>query len=381
MHSSERLISLDIFRGLTLAAMILVNNPGSWAHMYAPLKHAEWFGLTPTDLVYPFFIFIVGVAVKLSLDNYLLRAAPRAKLIGRILRRTFLLFALGLLLNMFANFDLSTLRIPGVLQRIAICYCAASFIYLASVRRVDKRVEASWKPFVLIIALLLGGYYLLMTFIPVPGHGAGQIASQDGNLAAYIDRLIFGAHLWQYSKTWDPEGILSTLPALATTLTGVLTGWWLKSQRPKDAIFKGMIFAGVVGTLVGFASSFMMPLCKKLWTPSFMLVTSGFALILLGLIYYYADIKKKSWGSRPFLVFGSNAITAYALSSLGAALMWKISLPIDGRLMSLNEIVYGHLFNPFLGDYFGSFMWSVFTVIVWWGIMSIFYKKRIFIKI
>ena len=381
MHKSERLISLDIFRGFTLACMILVNNPGSWSYIYPPLEHAEWFGLTPTDLVFPFFLFIVGVAIKLSLDNYLLRGASRKELMGRIFRRTLLLFALGLLLNVFGKFDLATFRIPGVLQRIAVCYFAASFIYLGAVRRIEDRVEVSWKSPALIGIALLVAYYLLMTFVPVPGYGAGQISSPPGNLAAYIDRLVFGAHLWQHSKTWDPEGILSTLPALATTLSGVLTGWWLKTNQSKVKIFYGLMGAGAAAAVLGLLTSFLMPICKKLWTPSFMLVTSGLALLVFGLIFYAADVKGNRFATQPFLVFGANSITAYVLSSLGAGLMWKININIGGEATTIQGLVYEQTLQPIFGDYLGSLMFALLYVGLWWGVMALFYKKKIFIKI
>jgi len=380
VQKSERLVSLDIFRGLTIAAMILVNNPGSWSHVYAPLKHAEWFGLTPTDLIFPFFLFIVGVAIKLSLDKYLVGDAPRLLLWRRIVRRTLLLFGLGLLLNLLSNFNLATWRIPGVLQRIAVCYFFASLLYLAAARR-NSDAQASWIPVALITAALLITYYLLMTFVPVPEYGAGQLNSPPGSLAAFIDRQVFGAHLWQYSKNWDPEGLLSTLPALATTLTGLLTGWWLKSGHQKQKIFYGLMISGLISVIAGLLFALLMPIGKNLWTPSFMLVTSGLALVIFGLIYFYADVKEKRRWSKPFLDFGANAIAAYVLSSIGAVLLWKITLNIGGQSTSIKGLFYDMILQPVFGFYLGSLVYALLYVALWWWVMAMFYKRNVFIKI
>src|SRR5918911_165925 len=213
-----RMASLDVFRGLTIAGMILVNNPGSWEHIYSPLEHAAWHGLTPTDLVFPFFLFIVGVSITLALGKRAERGGPRRDLYVKIFRRTLLIFALGLFLTGLPFDDLSTWRIPGVLQRIAVCYLCASLIFL----------NTSWRTQTIIAAALLVFYCLLMTMTPVPGFGAGNL-TMEGNLAAYVDRAVLGRHTWK--PLYDPEGILSTVPAVVTTLCGVLTGHLLRSRR------------------------------------------------------------------------------------------------------------------------------------------------------
>ncbi len=382
MLPSKRLLSLDAFRGLTLAAMILVNNPGSWAYVYAPLEHAEWEGWTPTDLIFPFFLFIVGVAIKLSLDKYFRSEHALAPLLWRIGRRTVILFALGLFLYGFPQFDLSTWRIPGVLQRIAVCYFMASLIYIALARKTDGKVSVSYKPLLGIALFLLLLYYVLMKFVPVPGYGAGLWHSPETNLAAYIDRQVFGAHVWVYAKTWDPEGLLSTVPAVATTLSGVLTAIWLTSARSKIQKFRGMLLVGIGSAVLGQVLHFvLMPISKKIWTSSFVLLTTGLALILLSLIYWYADVKEHRRGLKPFLIFGSNAITVYFLSSFVATLMEMISFSFHGETVTLKGFIYSSLLQPVFGNYIGSLAFALLYVLFWLWIMSGFYKKRIFIKV
>lgn len=382
MQTSQRLLSLDAFRGLTIAAMILVNNPGSWSHVYAPLKHAEWHGWTPTDLVFPFFLFIVGVAIKLSLDKYFRTSDSLKPLLWRIGRRTALLFALGLFLTGFPEFNLDTWRIPGVLQRIAICYLFASLIYVALVHKSRRGVAVSYKPLLALTIALLIVYYGLMKFVPVPGYGAGLWDSQDGNLAAYLDRLIFGSHVWAHAKTWDPEGALSTIPALATTLTGVLAGLWLVSDRSRIQKFRGMLTVGVLSAVLGHVLHVvLMPINKNIWSSSFVILTTGLALVLLSLFYGYADVKKHRRGLTPFLMFGSNAITVYFLSSLGASLMWMIRFPFRGDAISAKGFIYSELLQPLLGNSLASLAYALLYVLFWLAVMSVLYKKRIFIKV
>jgi len=229
-----RLYSLDAFRGLTIAGMILVNNPGSWSHVYAPLRHAEWHGWTPTDLIFPFFLFIVGVAVPFSFGKRLARGDSRRKLMIHVVRRAAILFGLGLLMRAVPEFDFDGLRIMGVLQRIGLVYLFAAPAYLFL-----GRLGRGW----LTVGLLLG-YWALLTLVPVPGYGAGDL-SPEGNLGAYLDRLILGDRLW--AGSWDPEGILSTFPAIATTLLGLFTGEWLRSRAPQEKKLRGLWLSGLAG--------------------------------------------------------------------------------------------------------------------------------------
>src|SRR5437879_2350296 len=254
-----RLRSLDAFRGLTIAAMVLVNNPGTWAAVYAPLKHAAWHGLTPTDVIFPFFLFIVGVAIPLSRPSG-----------GRVLRRAAVIFALGIVLNGLPRFDWATIRIPGVLQRIAVCYLVAAVLFLTT----------GWRTQAIVTAALLLGYWGAMTLVPVPGHGRGDLGA-EGNLAAWLDRGLLGPHIWRVGRVYDPEGILSTVPAVATTLVGMLTGRWVQSARPALAIAAGLALAGAIGTTLGAVWGVWFPVTKALWTSSYAVLTAGLAVLVL----------------------------------------------------------------------------------------------------
>ncbi|MCA1613922.1 MAG: heparan-alpha-glucosaminide N-acetyltransferase domain-containing protein, partial [Acidobacteria bacterium] len=234
---AARLLSLDAFRGATIAGMILVNNPGSWSHIYWPLKHAEWHGWTPTDLVFPFFLFIVGVSVALALGRRAERGGPQPGLYLKIARRTALIYALGLVLAGFPFFNFQTIRVTGVLNRISVCYLFAAVIFL----------KTNWKKQAIITAALLVGYWLLLTFVAAPGYAAGDL-SKEGSVVSFVDRKLLGDHIWKGGgRIYDPEGILSTLPAIATTLCGVLAGQWLRQRRDDYEKVAGMFVAGTAG--------------------------------------------------------------------------------------------------------------------------------------
>ncbi|MFI5105426.1 MAG: acyltransferase family protein, partial [Terriglobales bacterium] len=279
--ASGRLVSLDVFRGMTIAGMILVNDPGSWSAIYWPLDHAEWNGWTPTDLIFPFFLFIVGVSMTLSFTKRVERGATRGQLARHVLLRSLAIFAIGFFLNGFSgflrhfpHFPFETIRIPGVLQRIAVCYLCAGLIYLATGLEKGRR----WQ--ICIAIFLLLGYWAAMTFIPVPGYGAGHL-DPESNLGAWLDRLVMSGHLWSQSKTWDPEGIMSTFPAIGTVLLGALLGDWLRRQRVSQQVALRMLGAGVVLLAIGRALHPFFPINKKLWTSTFVLFTAGFAMIIL----------------------------------------------------------------------------------------------------
>ena len=280
MQKSERLLSLDFFRGATIAAMILVNNPGSWGNVYAPLLHAEWHGWTPTDLIFPFFLYIVGVAITFALGGKKERGEPKAAIYKKIIRRTLILFGLGLFLSGFPFFDLTTIRIPGVLQRIAICYFFASIIFLHS----SLRMQIFWTAFLLL------GYWAMMEWIPVPGVGAG-FYERGANFSNWIDSIVLKGHMWSQSKTWDPEGIVSTLPAISTTLFGVLTGNLLRSKKDKTEKAVQMLVWGNIAIAVGMAWHYWLPINKSLWTSSYSVFMAGMALVCLGISYYLIDVK------------------------------------------------------------------------------------------
>jgi len=380
------MVSLDVFRGITIAAMILVNDPGSWSHIYAPLEHAEWNGWTPTDLIFPFFLFIAGVSMTLSFASRAASGVARGSLAIHVVRRSVLIFAIGIFLNGFPYFDFRTIRIMGVLQRIALCYLAAGLLYLATCRRGAAadgkvRVRANIGAIAGVALILLVGYWALMTFVPVPGYGAGHLG-KDENLGAYIDRALLGGHLWSESKTWDPEGLLSTLPAIATALIGILAGEWLRSERKGPRKVAGLVIAGVILMLAGWLLHPYFPINKNLWTSTYVLFTGGFAMLLLAPCYWLVDLRGFRKWAAPFLVFGMNAILAYAL----AALVAEISIDFEfrrsgGHAQTLHGWLYNNYFIPYANPRNASLGFAVFFVALILALLWPFYRRRIFVRI
>lgn len=364
-----RLASLDVFRGITIAGMLLVNNPGSWSAVYPPLRHAEWHGWTPTDLIFPFFLFIVGVSMSFSFARAWSRGVTRAALLVKAGKRSLILFGLGLVLHSFpwAGFDYSQLRIPGVLQRIAVAFLLAAAIVIFTGGR--GRAAA-------ITALLLG-YWAAMRWVPVPGIGAG-VWEPGRDLGAYLDRRIFGMdHLWAQSRTWDPEGALSTLPAVATVLIGIFAGEWLRSPRPAATRIRGMTAAGAVAIAAGLLWAGVFPINKPLWTSSYVLFTAGLALVSLGACYWIVDVKGRRRWAWPFLVFGVNAIAAFFLSSLTARVMGTVE--IGG--VPLKSLLHEALFGSWLGPLNASLAFALAYTGFWAAAMALFYRHRIFVKV
>jgi predicted acyltransferase len=379
-----RLVSLDVFRGVTIAAMILVNDPGSWSHVYAPLEHADWNGWTPTDLIFPFFLFIVGVSMTLSFAARVARGASRKSLALHVIRRSAIIFLIGLFLNGFPDFDFSTIRIMGVLQRIAICYLVAGLLYLATYRESltegGTAIRANVPAIALTAIILLAGYWAVMKLVPVPGYGVGGLGKED-NLAAYIDRSLMGGHLWSESKTWDPEGFLSTLPALATLLMGILAGEWLRSRETAARKFFGLAASGLVLVLLGEIFDRWFPINKSLWTSSFALFTVGCALLALALCYWAVDVRGWRRVAWPALVFGMNAILAYAL----AALLSEVSDAFEfhygrGHSATLHGLVYRH-FTSHLSPLNASLAFAILFVIIVFALIWPLYRARIFVRI
>lgn len=367
MDKQERLVSLDVFRGITIAGMILVNNPGSWGNIYPPLRHADWNGCTPTDLIFPFFLFIVGVAITLSLSKRKARGDDQNKLLLNILRRSSILFLLGLILSGFPYFDFSTIRIPGVLQRIAIVYLISSFLFLKS----------SFKVQVILTFAFLVIYWLLMMLVPVPGIGPANL-EKGTNLAAWLDNLLLNGHLWSYSKVWDPEGILSTIPAISTTLLGILTGHLLQSKNDMTTKTVWMFVYGSFLMLAGYVWDGWFPMNKSLWTSSYVLYTGGLALLFLGVCYWFIDVQKIKWWVKPFQVYGMNAITVFFLSGIVGRLLSIIKL---GDEISIKEYLYSNIFLSWLDPINASLAWALSYIILWLGLMWILYSKKIFIKV
>lgn len=369
--ATDRLASLDVFRGLTIAGMVLVNNPGSWNHIYWPLAHAEWDGWTPTDLIFPFFLFIVGVAIPLSLGPRVEKGGDRRGLYLKIGKRTLIIFALGLFLAGFPYFNLSGIRIPGVLQRIAVCYLFASIIFLQT--RVRTQI-------VITVALLVI-YWLLMTRVPAPGFTVGDL-SKDGSLASYVDRAIFGTHIWKQGRVYDPEGLLSTIPAIATTLLGVLTGHWLRAKKSPYEKVAGMFAAGLCCMLIGWAWHPFFPINKSLWTSSYVLFAGGLGLQLFALCSWLIDIKKYRRWATPFVIFGVNAIALFVGSGLMGRLMGLIMVPgPDGAKVALKTWIYNNLFLSWAAPINASLAFAIAFILLWLGLMWLLYRRKILIKI
>jgi predicted acyltransferase len=367
--TKQRLVSLDAFRGITIAGMILVNNPGSWSYVYPPLAHAEWHGWTPTDLIFPFFLFIVGVAMTFSFAKRAESVADRRKLYLHVVRRSLIIFGLGLFLNGFPYYNLDSLRIPGVLQRIGVVYFFASMIML----NTNLKGQA-WAA-----ALLLVGYWGIMKLIPIPGHGAGSL-TVDANLAAFVDNSLLHGHMWK--ETWDPEGLLSTIPAIATTLSGVLVGRLLRSKKEKTQIAGWLFVIGWGAILVGLIWNIWFPINKNLWTSSYVIFTAGAAMQFLGVCYWLIDVHSRRTWAKPAVVYGMNAIAVFVLSGLVGRLSVLIHVNgTDGTAVTLKTWVYQNLFASWAGPQNGSLAFAVTYVAVWLGLMAILYRRRIFIKI
>ena len=370
---TPRLLSLDVFRGLTIAAMLLVNNPGTWEHVYPPLEHASWNGWTPTDLVFPFFLFIVGVATALSLSRLAEAGAGRREVLRKAAVRAAIIFGLGLALQGFPHYDLPHLRIPGVLQRIAIAYLITAVIVMVTGIRGQ----------VLSLVALLLGYWTLMTLVPVPGVGRG-VLEPEKNLSNWLDFKLLGVnHVWQETGTWDPEGLLSTLGAVASVLCGVLAGHWIRSRRPTDAKAFGLFYAGSMTLLLGWTWSRVFPINKSLWTSSYVLLSAGIACLVLSVIFWLVDIEGYRGWTVPFLVFGTNAITAYWLSTLcGIVLEWiTLTGPGEGEQVVLKTYLYDTAYASWLSPANASLAYAVSYVVLWLGLLSFLYRRRIFIRI
>ncbi len=363
---TQRLVSLDVFRGITIAGMVLVNNPGSWEHIYWPLEHAAWSGWTPTDLVFPFFLFIVGVSITLALGKRLERGGSHRDVYLKIIKRTLIIFAIGLFLNGFPYFSLAELRIPGVLQRIAVCYFFASIIFLNTKLRTQIAI---------IIGLLLG-YWLLVKFVPAPGYAAGDL-TKEGSLPSYVDRVVFGKHVWAQAKVYDPEGLLSTIPALATTLIGVLTGYWLRTEKTRYEKAAGMFVVGAICVALGWAWNAFFPINKALWTSSYVLFTGGLALQFLAFCYWLIDIKGYRRWAKPFEVFGLNAIALYVVADLIAVSLGLIKVG-EG---SLGGWIYDRVFASWASPVNASLAFAICFVLVCLVLMWILYRRRIFLKV
>jgi len=460
-EKNTRLISLDVFRGLTIAGMVLVNNPGT-SPVYWPLDHAEWNGLTPTDWIFPFFLFIVGVSISISLGRRVRsetgidagnsgRAGVYTKIISRALSiyllgaavsvlpffqfqsstapdwlkmLDWLAFAAALLFLLMRNYkvagilaivafagiavmnlagynivtyDFGTIRIMGVLQRIAVCYLITSLIFL----------HTNWKQQVYISLALLLGYWLIMTTIPVPGCEITSINDKACNLAAYIDRMIITEpHIWRFGKVYDPEGLLSTIGAIVTTISGVLAGTWLRSEPPASAggqsaeessgsrnwpaangagsdKVSGLFFFGIILFALGWIWNFFFPFNKALWTSSYVLVTSGLALLMLGCCYWLIDIKGYRQWAKPFMIFGANALALFVFTGLFARMIsaFRVAYTPEGKGISAQRWIVDNVYLALFQPINASLAFAISFILLWLLFMWLLYRKGIYIKV
>ena len=376
---TQRLLSLDFFRGATVAAMILVNNPGSWGHIYAPLKHAPWHGCTPTDLIFPFFLFIVGVSITYAMGSKKADPALHKQMLLKAFKRALILFGLGLFLSLYPKVftapieAFQTVRIPGVLQRIALVFFFATLIFLKNSEKNIFRIFIG----------LLAFYWVMMTFVPVPHVGYANL-EKETNLGAWIDRsLLTEAHLYKAAKTWDPEGLFSTIPAIATGLFGVMVGLWLRRKDKDEATKIAWLFsAGTVATVLGLVWDLQFPMNKALWTSSFVLFTGGLATIVLALSYWIIDVQRYTRFTTPFVVYGLNAITVFFLSGLlpRTLNLIRVTMP-DGSETGAQSWLYQSFYVPHFSPINASLAWALTQILFWFIILYIMYKKKIFIKV
>jgi predicted acyltransferase len=398
----ERLVSLDVFRGLTVAGMLLVNDPGTWSAIYPPLRHADWHGWTPTDLIFPFFLFIVGITTQLSISARRARGDDEGAVRRQILRRAGLIFLFGLLINGFpfftwANVDgnpsptfldrivdrLLDWRIMGVLQRIAVAYLISALI----ATRATVRTQ------VIITAALLFGYWLVMTVLPVPGTngtpGALLLDRPETTMAAYWDRILLdwrrfglGNHLWSGSVTWDPEGFLSTAGAVGTALLGNLVGRWIGQAKPLVERVAAMFAAGAIAMMAGLMWNWVFPINKGIWTSSYVLFAAGMATVALATIMWVVDIQNVRRWTKPFVVYGMNPMVAFVGSAIMARLIYSmLRVDYNGQSVSLQSWIYQTAFASWLSPMNASLAFAVAFVTFWYAVLAVLYRRKIFFRV
>ena len=375
----QRLVALDVLRGITIAFMIMVNNnggAGSWHFM----NHAQWNGLTPTDLVFPTFVLVVGASIAFAFEARLKRGATRTQLAWHTVKRAVILFLLGIVVNSFPFFELVHMRFYGVLQRIAVCYLVVGLFYLWD-RRVGTKVAA--------LAVALVGYWVLLRWVPVPGAGMPgrdfPFMDQTQNMVSWLDRLLLKGHLylpWTTHDVRDPEGLLSDLPAIGTALIGLLTGLWLRGQSAVKTKAAGLAAAAVGCLGCGYLWSLWFPLNKNMWTSSYVLVAAGYSLSLLTVVFWLVEVKgwRKSW-TWPWLVFGSNAIVAYMFSELLPGVIGSIAIPVDGKHESLQVFLAAPIYALIANPGWAAFAYAVTYTAVCFVPVWMLYRKRIFVKV
>ena len=377
MTTPERLRSLDVFRGLTVAGMLLVNNPGSWSAIYPPLAHAAWHGWTPTDLIFPFFLFIVGVTTHLSREARRARGVSEAELSRQAIRRGVVILLCGWALAAFPFVPLTRitdLRIPGVLPRIGVVSIATALL----TQRTTLRQQVG------VLVALLYGYWFAMTLLPVPGQdGPGILFLDDPSrtLAAWVDRALLDGHLWRQSKTWDPDGVLSTFPAIGTALLGTFAGRWLASPRPLVERLNGLFAAGALAAMLGAMWGWSFPINKGLWTSSYVLLTAGLAALAIATITWLGDGPLMRRLTTPTLAFGVNPLLAFLGSGLMAKVMgslWKVE--VAGDLISVQSAVYRGAFRSWLEPRDASLAFALSFVVLWWLLLEPLRRRGIIVK-
>jgi len=387
---SPRLLSLDVLRGATIATMILVNDPGDWDHIYPPLEHSKWNGCTPTDLVFPFFLFMAGVSVVFAMETRKANKEDHGKLIWHAFTRminllliNYLIPYIFIIINHTIAWSFSTIgadmwdhlknqRIPGVLPRIAVVYFICTLLYL----------KTSAKVRVWLFAIVLIGYYIIMTFIPVPGVGYANL-NPETNLGAWVDRLVFGTqHLWNQSKTWDPEGLLGTIPAIGTGLFGMRVASWLRN-KDYDVSTKmvWMFIYGFGAVLLALVWDLFFPINKQLWTSSFVLYTGGLATVILAMLYWFIDVQNYKRATSFFVAFGMNAITAYILAGVVPEIIGMIKITLNGKKVDAWTYIYQTLFVPNFTPVNASLGAAILLVLIIWVFMWVLYKRKIIIKV
>ncbi|MEO8908884.1 MAG: DUF5009 domain-containing protein [Gemmatimonadaceae bacterium] len=392
----ERLLSLDVFRGITIAGMLLVNNPGTWSTIFPPLEHAEWNGWTPTDLIFPFFLFIVGITTHLSLSARRARGDDDSAIVRQILRRGAIIYLLGFAMAMFPFYQwgaiasipnatpwdrilyrIEHVRILGVLPRIAIVYVCAGLLTL----------KTTLKQQIIIIAALLFGYWFAMTLIPVPGEnqiGALLLNTHDRNLAAWLDRAILGTnHTWSGSVTFDPEGPMSTIPAIATSMLGVIAGRWIvQKEKPLLERISALFAAGSIAMMVGLMWNWAFPINKSLWTSSYVIFTAGMACVAIATIMWVVDYCNVKWWTKPFVIYGVNPIVAFVGSGVLARLIYTLwHVNYGGQSIAIQDAMYRILFLPWLPPRVASLAFAIAFVGLWYGILTVLYRKNIVLKV
>lgn len=393
---NERLVALDVFRGLTVAGMLLVNNPGTWSAIYPPLEHAPWHGWTPTDLIFPFFLFIVGITTSISLTGRRARGDDEGAILRQVLKRGALIFLFGLLLSWFPFFTYTAipdtpdpsfldrvvyrvehLRILGVLQRIGLAYLGGALLTL----------RTSLKSQLVILAMLLFGYWALMTLVPVPDTGvAGRFVldKPEQLLSAWLDRTILTPnHLYSGSKTWDPEGLLSTLPAIGTVILGTFAGRWIGQRDIElNSRLSALFSVGALTMMLGLVWNWFFPINKSLWTSSYVLFSGGMAAVVLATCLWVIDVRGVRAWTRPFVVYGLNPMLAFLGSGMMARMMGSmIMINVDGAETPLQAVVYKNVYASWLSPVNASLAFALTFVALWYVLLLIAEKRGFVLKV